>query len=246
MRKKSFTLIELLVVVAIIAVLVALLMPALAKARSAARSIDCLNHMKQLGGFITYYMHDYTDRLPINDGGSDHYAFDALTSWAEKLLPYMTPKGGNDAPTPSVVFIFQCSEYGYQTSSYPLEAAKFWYIRTFPVSFELNRGMHCHGWTTTPWSDGPEWQHAYQWITNPASKILMTDSAGERWVRFWPLWLAPDAYLGAGDWTNSLFDLSQRCNPPHNGKFNVLYADFHAQPLRTVPTYLNPSYFGDR
>ncbi len=247
MRKNSFTLIELLVVVAIIAVLVALLLPALAKARSAARTIDCLNHMKQLGGFITYYMQDYNDRLPINDGDSWRYGFDTLTSWAEKLLPYATPKGGEDTPNPGVVFIFQCSAYGYQTSYYTANAGKYWYIRTFPVSYELNRGMHCHGWTTSPsWSDGPEWQHKYSWITDPVRKILMADSAGERFVCYWPLWLAPDCYLGVGDWTNSLFTLSQSSAGPHDGNFNALYADFHAQSLGMVPPYGDPSYFGDR
>jgi len=53
---RGFTLIELLVAVAIIAVLIALLLPAVQAAREAARRIQCVNNIKQIG--ITFHNYE--------------------------------------------------------------------------------------------------------------------------------------------------------------------------------------------
>src|SRR5215831_11091079 len=62
--RRGFTLIELLVVIAIIAVLMALLLPAVQAAREAARRIQCVNNLKQMGIALHSY-HEANNTFPM-------------------------------------------------------------------------------------------------------------------------------------------------------------------------------------
>jgi prepilin-type N-terminal cleavage/methylation domain-containing protein len=84
---RGFTLIELLVVIAIIGTLVALLLPAVQAAREAARRIQCINNLKQLGIALQNY-HGANDVFPPASQGGISNVYMNYTGYSF-ILPYI-------------------------------------------------------------------------------------------------------------------------------------------------------------
>src|SRR3954454_904489 len=91
----GFTLIELLVVIAIISVLIALLLPAIQAAREAARRVQCVNNLMQLGIAVQNYESSH-EMLPpgvINPAGPIQNAPTGYhVGWMLQVLPYVEQK----------------------------------------------------------------------------------------------------------------------------------------------------------
>lgn len=79
--RRGFTLIELLVVISIIATLISLVAPAVQSARAAARRLQCLNNISNLGKAVQNYQAQNNDKLP--------YLEDGTWGWPVALLPLL-------------------------------------------------------------------------------------------------------------------------------------------------------------
>ena len=90
-QRRGFTLIELLVVISIIAVLASLIAPAVQSARRAARKLECLNNIRNVGLAIANFSSSnngafplLTSTMTVNGGGT---AGNLTIGWPISILP---------------------------------------------------------------------------------------------------------------------------------------------------------------
>ena len=176
---RGFTLIELLVVIAIIAVLIALLLPAVQAAREAARRMQCINNMKQLGIAMHNY-HDQQGGLPpgrIWKAGQFNCGYNFFqcqdTSWFLLMLPqfeqgnlanafnYSLGTGGplrplplgffaNSTVTSTKIGLFQCPSD--RDNKFQITPTYVGGALSGPIS---TRGNYVVAWGNTSWDQSP-------------------------------------------------------------------------------------------
>ncbi len=97
--RRGFTLIELLVVITIIGLLIALLLPAVQSAREAARRMQCVNNLKQLGLALHNYEGTHHAFPPgyVSAFRADGSDTGPGWGWAAMLLPQLEQKPLFDA-----------------------------------------------------------------------------------------------------------------------------------------------------
>ncbi|OJW07467.1 MAG: hypothetical protein BGO49_26240 [Planctomycetales bacterium 71-10] len=208
-RARGFTLIELLVVIAIIAVLISLLLPAVQAAREAARRVQCVNNLKQLG----LALHNYHDAqgqfapgyLTLPGGNPLMGPPDASTrdtgpgwAWGALVLPNMEQgplhsalnfnlpcwSPSNSTGARASIGTFLCPSASDATRTYDLKDEAGTYMTTLSRSHYVANAGRQEAWAYaeddwTSLSDGPIYRNSRTRVASIADGLSNTVFLGE-------------------------------------------------------------------
>ncbi len=227
-RDRGFTMIELLVVIAIIGVLAAILLPVLSRVRQQARSVQCVNNLRQLylanSMFAAEHDGHYVPAAPdidANGGGLVRWhgaratILDDFDPMQGPLAEYLPDKRVKLCP---VFFEYQNRDtapnaFESGTGGYGYNAAYLGgtdYADDFPAN--VRRGT------------------IDSRVRLPGETIMFTDAALpqdgyiiEYGIAEPPMFVTPDAPRGKAEWGFASPSIHFR----HHGRANVLWADGH-------------------
>ena len=205
----AFTLIELLVVIVIISILAALLMPSLKRSRDLARSIQCMNNLRQIGISMMAYLQDYNGNFPWYWDGN---APQSDCQWHQKLI--------NGHYSPSIDPFFCPSQDG----TYIKINAIYWGYISYGMNIGLKFDYDAAGFPLNG-ANIANLQH-------PAATILALDSwiviaPGTPFTGYGRYYAYPYFYTVVGVEGGIAW-------PRHNGICNVLWCDGHVSGVRAA------------
>ncbi|MFZ2656422.1 MAG: prepilin-type N-terminal cleavage/methylation domain-containing protein [Victivallales bacterium] len=212
---KYFTLIELLVVIAIIAILAAMLLPALKNARSTAKTISCVNNLKQLYlGGVLGYADDYNTWLPT----CRHTALDDASGTRQTQYParilkdYMKVAFNSKSAGP-----YLCPE---ENTILNITTTDLW----APMNYGFCRaGYDFEAGDTSPYR--PKYKIGQ--VRHPSDSSIMMDTTNTYSY----------TYAGGNYYTGDWWPVNSWA-VRHNRGLNALFVDGHAQfsTLQSMPT----------
>ena len=232
-----FTMIELLVVMAVIAILVCLLLPALGKAKETAKTIACVNNLKQIGQCLFQYVGDYNGKLPPSyytiswrDWVWMLYASALISPSRSEKMVAADPLEANYGATPSDYFgIFRCPAENGKVS----DGGHWNGVSGHHYGLNTRLGQLL---TKSPYAaDWRSLAFAYSRISLPSKRALVADSYNR--------YSAYGYFVESIEYQDGTANDAARISYRHgHDKFgmNILFVDGHVEQQR-LQTLLNTS-----